>query len=87
MNMDGLVEYVIEIGPYDETPTLDTEDDTPPTPPEEDTEDDESIRENELNGSEDELKAEPLRREIHKRNPQLSMNPRKTQGKTPRRNG
>ena len=56
MTMDGLLDYLKDIGPYDEPPTLDTEDDTPP-PPEEDTKDDESVGENELKGSEDELEA------------------------------
>jgi len=56
MTMDGLLDYLKDIGPYDEPPTLDTEDDTPPSP-EEDTKDDESVGENELKGSEDELEA------------------------------
>jgi len=30
MTMDGLVDYLKDIGPYDEPPTLDTENDTPP---------------------------------------------------------
>jgi len=60
MCMDGLVEYVIDIGLYDEPPNHDTEDETPPPPPGEDTEVDESVGENELEGSEDELEAEPI---------------------------
>jgi len=61
MTMDGLVDYLKDIGPYVEPPTADTEDDTSPPPPsEEDIEDDESVGENELRGSEDELKTEPV---------------------------
>ena len=57
MTMDGLVDYLKDIGPYDEPPTPDTEDDTLSRPPKEDTEDDDSAGENELIGSEDELEA------------------------------
>jgi len=46
--MGELVDYLIDIGPYDEPSTPDTEDDTPPPPLEEDIENDESVGENEL---------------------------------------
>jgi len=59
MTMGELVDYLIDIGPYEEPPTPDREDDTPPPPPEEDTKDDESVGENELKGSKDELEEEP----------------------------
>jgi len=35
LDMDGLVERLIDIGPYDESSTRKTNDDTPPPPVEE----------------------------------------------------
>jgi len=46
LDLHGLVDRLIDIGPYDEPPTLDTEDDTLPPRTEEDTEDEESVGEN-----------------------------------------
>jgi len=80
MTMDGLVDYLKDIGPYDEPRTPDTEDDTLSPPPEEDTKDDESVGENELRDNEDELEAEPIAEGTLEENLQLSMNPRKTNG-------
>jgi len=94
MTMNGLVDCLEDIGPYNKPPTPDTEDDIPPSPREEDTKDDESGGENELRSSEDELEAEPiaegdpggepsieyeLEEDQGVRNPQLSVNPKRTQ--------
>ena len=54
------MDYLIDIGSYDQPPILDTEDDTLPPLAEEDTEDDESGGENELMGRENELVKEPI---------------------------
>jgi len=79
MDMDGLVEYLMDIGPDDEPPTLDTEDDTPPRP-KEDIEDDESIRENELKHSEDELEAKPIEQENPREEPSTEYEPEEDPG-------
>jgi len=78
LDLHGLVDRLIDIGPYDEPPTLNTKDDTPPPPVEEDTEDEELKGENELIGGRMSWIRDPLRRETLERNPQLSMNLRKT---------
>jgi len=59
MNLTGLVDHFIDVGPYDQPSIPDTEDKTPPPPMEEDTEEEESVRENEHR--EDELGGNPLR--------------------------
>ena len=46
LDLHGLVDRFIDIGPYDEPPTPDTEDDTPPLTAKEDTEDEGSVGEN-----------------------------------------
>ena len=55
------MDYLKDIGPFDEPPTPDTGDDTPPPPPpNEDTEEDESVWENKLRGNYGELEEEPI---------------------------
>ena len=46
LDLNGLVDRLIDISPYDQSPISDTEDDTQPPPAEEDTKDEESVREN-----------------------------------------
>ena len=54
LDLNGLVDDLIDITPYDEPPTPDTKDDTQPPPAEEDTEDEKSIGKSEPRDREDE---------------------------------
>jgi len=69
MNLAGLVHHLIDVGSYDQPPTLDTEDETPPPPAEEDTKEEESVGENERMDREDELEQEPIEEGNLGRNP------------------
>ena len=52
LGLEGIVDHLIDVGPYDQPPTADTEDGSPRPPAEEDTEDEDSVRENRLMGEE-----------------------------------
>ena len=73
--MGELEDYLIDICPYDEPPTPDPKDDTPPAPPEANTEDDESVGENELKGSEDALEEEPIEEGNPREEPSVEYEP------------
>jgi len=75
MTMGELVDYLMDICPYDEPSTPGTEDDAPPPPPEEDTEVDESVGENELRGSKDELEVEPIGEGDRREEPSVEYEP------------
>jgi len=80
MNMDGLVDYLIDIGPHDQPFPPDIEDDTPPPPAEEDTEDDEFVRENKLMEREDELAEESIQEGNPREEPSVEYEPKEDLG-------
>jgi len=76
MNLAGLMYNVIDMGPSDQPPTPDIEDETPPPSAEEDTKEEEFVGENELMDREEEPCEEPLKEGNPKEKPLEEHDPK-----------